>query len=141
MAISTFTFHDASLSAAERAALLLKEMTVEEKAQQLTCVMPTALLRGSTLTDEAKEGVLAHGVGQIAPLTSTGGTSPQRIADEINTIQRFLVEGTRLGIPAVFHNEIIAGLQAPGHTVFPTQSGIAATWSPELSEQMGDLVG
>ncbi|QNG38803.1 beta-glucosidase [Geodermatophilaceae bacterium NBWT11] len=133
-------FRDASLSAHERAQALLEEMTVEEKAQQLTCIMPPSVLGPDGLRADTVEQVLGHGIGQVAPLTSTGGTTPQRIADEINLIQRHLVENTRLGVPAVFHNEAIAGLQAPGHVVFPTQSGVAATWSPELSQQMGDVV-
>ena len=136
----TNSFRDASLSPRDRALALLGEMTVEEKAQQLTCVMPQMVLGPAGLRAEAIDQVLGHGIGQVAPLTSTGGTTPQRIADEINLIQRHLVEHTRLGVPAVFHNEAISGVQAPGHVVFPTQSGVAATWSPELSERMGDLV-
>ncbi|MEV5129745.1 glycoside hydrolase family 3 N-terminal domain-containing protein [Streptomyces sp. NPDC053705] len=134
------TFRNPSLAPRVRAELLLREMTTEEKAQQLTCVMPQAVLGPDGLKADALEAVLGNGIGQVAPLTSTGGTGPQRIADEINLIQRHLVEKTRLGVPAVFHNEAIAGVQAPGHIVFPTQSGVAATWSPELSREMGDLV-
>ncbi len=136
----TSGFRDASLAPRERAALLLREMTIEEKAQQLTCIMPQAVMSPDGLRSEALEPVLANGIGQVAPLTSTGGTTPQRIATEINQIQRFLVENTRLGIPAIFHNEAIAGTQAPGHVVFPTQTGVAATWSPELSLEMGKVV-
>ena len=134
------TFRNSSLTASERASLLLREMTIEEKAQQLTCVMPTALLDSKGLRADKVGDVLGQGIGQVSPLTSTGGTNPQRIANEVNLIQRYLLENTRLGIPAVFHNEAIAGTQAPGHTVFPTETGIAATFSPELSKKMGDLV-
>jgi beta-glucosidase-like glycosyl hydrolase len=136
----TTAFRNASLAPRERAALLLREMTIEEKAQQLTCIMPQAVLTPDGLRAEALEAVLGNGIGQVAPLTSTGGTTPQRVANEINLIQRYLVESTRLGVPAVFHNEAIAGTQAPGHVVFPTQSGVAATWSPELSVEMGKVV-
>lgn len=134
------SYRDATLSPANRAQLLLAEMTVEEKAQQLTCIMPQAVLTPAGLRTETLDAVIGNGIGQVAPLTSTGGTDPQRVATEINLIQRHLVENTRLGVPAVFHNEAIAGTQAPGHVVFPTPSGIAATWSPELSREMGDVV-
>ncbi|MBF4585690.1 glycoside hydrolase family 3 N-terminal domain-containing protein [Curtobacterium sp. VKM Ac-2887] len=136
----TNSFRNASLPPGERAALLLAEMTIEEKAQQLTCIQPQSVLAVGALNPETAGGVLGNGIGQVAPLTSTGGTTPQQVANEINLIQRHLVENTRLGVPAVFHNEAIAGTQAPGHVVFPTESGVAATWSPELSHQMGDLV-
>lgn len=134
------SFRNAALAPAARAKLLLQEMTIEEKSQQLTCIMPPSVLAGGALNPDTIEAVLGQGIGQVAPLTSTGGTNPQQIATEINLIQRYLVENTRLGVPAVFHNEAIAGVQAPGHTVFPTESGVAATWSPELSRQMGELV-
>ncbi len=134
------TFRDATLSPQERAALLLGEMTIEEKAQQLTCIQPQSVILAGSLRADTADEVLGNGIGQVSPLTSTGGTNPQRIADEINQIQRHLREKTRLGIPAVFHNEAIAGTQAPGHVVFPTESGVAATWSPDLARQMGDLV-
>ncbi len=136
----TTGFRDASLAAYDRAVLLLREMTIEEKAQQLTCIMPQSVLTADGLRAEALEPVLGNGIGQVAPLTSTGGTTPQRVANEINLVQRYLVEQTRLGVPAVFHNEAIAGTQAPGHVVFPTQTGVAATWSPELSLEMGKVV-
>lgn len=134
------SFRDSSLPARERASRLLQEMTIEEKAQQLTCIQPHSVLAADGLRADALESVLGNGIGQVAPLTSTGGTTPQRIADEINLIQHHLVDNTRLGVPAVFHNEAIAGTQAPGHIVFPTETGVAATWSPELSRQMGELV-
>jgi beta-glucosidase-like glycosyl hydrolase len=134
------TFRDTSLSAHRRAELLLAEMTIEEKAQQLTSAMPQALLAEDGSLRETTVAVLADGIGQVAPLTSTGGSNPQQVANEVNLIQRHLIENTRLGIPAVFHNEAIAGTQAPGHVVFPTPSGIAATWSPELSRTMGEIV-
>ncbi len=136
----TATFHDRSLPSPQRAMFLLGEMTIEEKAQQLTCIQPQSVLDATGLKAESLGPVLGNGIGQVAPLTSTGGTTPQRIADEINLIQRHLVERTRLRVPAVFHNEAIAGVQAPGHVVFPTETGVAATWSPELSVEMGDLV-
>lgn len=133
-------FRNTSLAPRERAELLLREMTVEEKTQQLTCIMPQAVLGPEGLIAERLDAVIGNGIGQVAPLTSTGGTTPQRIATEINLIQHHLVDNTRLGVPAVFHNEAIAGVQAPGHVVFPTQTGVSATWSPELSKKMGELV-
>lgn len=134
------TFKNPALPPHERAQLLLNEMTIEEKAQQLTCIMPQAVLGAHGLLADKLEPVLSNGIGQVAPLTSTGGSTPQRVANEVNLIQRHLVEGTRLGVPAVFHNEAIAGTQAPGHVVFPTETGVAATWSPELSRKMGEIV-
>jgi hypothetical protein len=37
----------------------------------------------------------------------------------LNALQKFLVEGTRLGIPALAHEECMPGLMAKGATLFP----------------------
>ena len=57
-----------------------------------------------------------------------------------NEIQRHLVEETRLGIPAVIHEEVCAGLMARGATVFPQPIGLASTWDPSLIERMASVV-
>ena len=57
-----------------------------------------------------------------------------------NEIQRFLLEETRLGIPAIIHEEVCAGLMARGATVFPQPIGLASTWDPSLIERMATVV-
>jgi beta-xylosidase len=51
------------------------------------------------------------------------------IAKTVNAVQRYLVTETRLGIPAIFHNEAMSGVVAPNFTAFPTAVGLAATWA------------
>ena len=55
-----------------------------------------------------------------------------------NELQRRLVEGTRLGIPAIVHEEICSGLMARGSTVYPQAIGVASTFEPELNAAMAD---
>jgi beta-glucosidase len=50
------------------------------------------------------------------------------------------VEETRLGIPAMVHDECCAGVLARGATVFPQIIGAASTWDPVLVEQMTDVI-
>jgi beta-glucosidase len=57
-----------------------------------------------------------------------------------NSIQEFLVNETRLGIPAIIHEEICSGLMARDSTVFPQAIGVACTWEPDLAEAMADVV-
>ena len=57
-----------------------------------------------------------------------------------NAIQRYLVEETRLGIPAIVHEEICSGLMAREATVFPQAIGLASTWEPDLAEALADAI-
>ncbi len=120
-----------------RASLLLEQMTVAEKSRQLTCLMPILMLREGQLVEDAATTMLATGIGAMLPLQSE---DPTRIAGAVNQIQRFLVERTRLGIPALFHVEALNGVVAPKHPVFPTAIALAATWSPDLVKQMTEIV-
>ena len=55
-------------------------------------------------------------------------------------MQRHLVEETRLGIPAIVHEEICSGLMARDSTIFPQAIGLASTWEPALVEALADGV-
>ncbi|HSC95521.1 MAG TPA: glycoside hydrolase family 3 N-terminal domain-containing protein, partial [Burkholderiales bacterium] len=55
----------------------------------------------------------------------------------LNTLQKFLVEETRLGIPAMSHEECLVGLLAKGATLFPSALNYGSTWNPELIEAVG----
>jgi beta-glucosidase len=65
---------------------------------------------------------------------------PQGTAKLANQIQRFLAEETRLGIPAILHEESCVGYLAKGATTFPQAIGLAATWEPELIKAMADAI-
>ena len=56
-------------------------------------------------------------------------------------IQRFLVEQTRLGIPAILHEECLHGVMARDAVCFPQSIGQAATWDPALIERMAQRIG
>ncbi len=58
----------------------------------------------------------------------------------VGTIQRQVMSRSRLGIPLLFHAEALSGFLAGGHMVFPSGTGLAAGWSPDLVEEMADLI-
>lgn len=124
----------------QRADALVQQMTIDEKAMQLSAAMPIGLLGVDGLIESQATAVLGEGIGQISALGMFGHKSPLKTARTVNEIQRFLVERTRLGIPAIFHNEALNGLLAPDFTVFPTAIGLAASWDPDAVEEMADLV-
>ena len=132
---------------------LLARMTLEEKAAQM-CSMwfgKAAIIdaKGQFAPDKASKA-LTNGIGQIARPHDTAGLPLWRktrfrdvgdAAKLVNDIQRFLVEKTRLGIPALFHEEAAHGLLARGATIFPIPPGLASTWDLELIEQVYTVAG
>lgn len=115
---------------------LLARMTLEEKAAQLQACWIYELQTKGMLDDVKIQSRLCKGIGQISRI-SGASTYPLREAARIyNRIQHFLVEKTRLGIPAIDHEECCVGVMAPGATVFPQIVGLASTFQPELARRM-----
>lgn len=127
-----------SKSPTERANELIARMTLVEKAQQVTSIMPFALFGVNGLDADALDRHLADGIGHVAAAAS--GSDPQQIAGTVNEIQRYLVERTRLGIPAIMHAEALNGFVAAGYTSFPTAIGLAASWDPARVEAMAEVI-
>jgi beta-glucosidase len=84
--------------------------------------------------------LLGNGIGQISRIGGILDVPPERVAEIYNTIQRFLVEHTRLGIPAMVHEECLNGYSGRQGTVFPQIIGVAATWDAGLVERMGAVI-
>jgi beta-glucosidase len=129
-----------SAHAQQRADALLRQMTIEEKAMQLSCVVPLALLGPDGPMRGQLDTLLGHGIGHIAGLGLIGHKTPETVAKTVNAIQRYLVTETRLKIPALYHNEALNGVVAPHFTAFPTPIGLAATWDPAAVEAMADIL-
>ncbi|MFG2971125.1 glycoside hydrolase family 3 N-terminal domain-containing protein [Streptomyces sp. NPDC048288] len=134
---SSHSHRDVHLPADTRAALLLPEMTLEEKCAQLTAVWPWKLIDADGTQAEGADEFLKVPPGHIPALSAD---DPNRIARMTGAIQHQFVTRTRLGIPALIHQEALNGLMAGGHMVFPTAIGLAAGFSPELVRDMVDLI-
>src|SRR5205085_1304421 len=100
-----------------RVADLLSRMTLEEKVAQLVCLWggrPQVKPQTDFSTDrgdfspEQASVVMKYGIGQIARQRER--KDPREAAIFANALQKWLVEKTRLGIPAIFHDEILHGL-------------------------------
>lgn len=119
---------------------LLSEMTIEEKVAQMVGI-PVSSLVGATGLDRSKlERRLQHGVGQLSMATLLGPEDPDVLVEALNGVQRFLVEETRLGIPAIAHAEALSGLVHPRAASFPTAIALGATWDPDLVEAICDTI-
>ena len=94
----------------QRADELLRQMTIEEKAMQLSCAMPLAFLDRDGLMRGQADRLIKQGIGHVAGIGLLGHKAPETIAKSINAIQRYLLTETRLKIPAIFHNEARPGI-------------------------------
>ncbi len=129
-----------SASAEERAQQILGQMTLDEKLAQLGGVWLADLVPEGTVDPERVLDRIPHGIGQITRIGATTALLPQESARLANQLQKVLVERTRLGIPALVHEESLAGYCARGATVFPQAIGLASTWDPALVQEVADTI-
>lgn len=115
---------------------LLARMSLEEKIAQIGSVWVYELLNGQCLNPDKVNVRLVQGIGQITRLAGASSLDPVGCAHLGNEIQRYLVEETRLGIPAMIHEECCSGYTARNATAFPQIIGLASTWEPELAKAM-----
>lgn len=141
-------YKDSRAPISARVADLLRRMTLEEKVGQLRAIWigkAGYLNADGGFSPEKAAKSLANGIGQISRPADTMGTRTfltrrhrplKDTAPLINAIQKFLVENTRLGVPALFHDETAHGYAARGATIFPIPPALASTWDCDLVEQV-----
>ncbi len=151
--MTRYKYKDQSLPIAERVNDLLSHMTLEEKMAQMLAVNNDAkdlitLNADGSFDISILKNALPHGIGQITRISETkGGQSqtsdkgsepltPYENAILSNTLQKYFIEETRLGIPAIFHEESLHGLAAAHSTSFPQPIAMAGTFNPALIEQV-----
>ena len=144
---ATVTYRDPRAPVAMRVEDLLRRMMLEEKVAQIRCMWVDkgkVENADASFSTELALKVIPEGIGHVGIPHDRAGSpdfesnpvrSVRETIDYVNAVQKFHVERTRLGIPAMFHVETAHGLAAPQATVFPTPPGLASTWDPDLVEQ------
>ncbi len=145
-------FEDPSEKVEDRVANLISLMNVEEKTCQLTTLYGFSRVLEDELPNEKwKSRVWKDGIANIdehlntiqgRPSTFTEHAYPySNHAEAINTVQKWFVEETRMGIPVDFTNEGVHGLCHKKATPLPAPIGIGSTWNKELVREAGEMVG
>jgi beta-glucosidase len=129
-------YRDATLPLGQRVADLLARMTIEEKVAQLGSVWSFEIVGIGALNRERARTLVGNGVGQITRLAGATNLGACEVAALANDVQRFLVEETRLGIPAIIHEESLHGLVSRDAPCFQQSIGAAAAWDTALVEAM-----
>jgi beta-glucosidase len=128
-------YQDANAPTEQRIKDLLNRMTVEEKARQLDMyVGPEFVVDGKLVLDKMDSLVGQPGVGSVHDLYPAA-------SQLANDIQQYLVEETRLGIPALMVSEALHGYQGAKGTCFPAPIGLGTMWDTTLMYKIGRVIG
>ncbi|QFY11907.1 glycosyl hydrolase [Nonomuraea phyllanthi] len=152
-------WQDQSLPVADRVDALLAAMTLEEKIGQLGSrwvgndmqheqpqdadtlnvapMQDVFAASGTVPLDEAIE----YGLGHLTRVHGSGPVTAEQGAAEVVRLQRAVVERSRLGIPAIVHEECLTGFTTYGATVYPAAIAWGATFDPGLVERMAAAIG
>lgn len=150
--MTTAPWRDPSLSAAARVDDLLSRMTLQEKTAQLYGVWVGAATDGDGVaphqhdmatdrTADEWDELITHGLGQLTRSFGTAPVDPALGAQALARAQRRIAGAGRFGIPAVAHEECLAGFTAWRATAYPVPLAWGATFDPPLVEEMARRIG
>lgn len=148
--------HAPSPSGEERVEALLTTMTLEEKLAQLTSYWPrpdqdpgggsgsegeVAPMEHAFQQEHRDYGeASADGLGHLTRVFGSAPIAPHEGRAHLTNLQKPLTDGTRLGIPAIAHEECLTGVTTYGATVYPTPLAWAAAFSPDLVHRMATAI-
>jgi beta-glucosidase len=124
----------------QRVNKIISDMSLDEKLAQIGSYWMYELQTKGELDQKKITNKLNHGIGQITRIAGASTLDPINAAKAANRIQKFLVENTRLAIPAVVHEECCSGPMILGGTMFPQMLGLASTFQPELAQTMTSAI-
>jgi beta-glucosidase len=140
---SELKYKQKELSIDARVEDLLGRMTIEEKVAQMRMFHAHSDIQldrndSLVLTDEVIER-LKNG---IAGIKNPGASySPEKSAILNNLLQKYIIQNSRLGIPAFFVTESYNGIDAKGCTKFARPVTLASTWNTPLVKKVYDSMG
>ncbi|CAM5652291.1 glycoside hydrolase family 3 N-terminal domain-containing protein [Streptomyces fumanus] len=147
--MTTAPWRDPALPATARVDDLLARMTLEEKAAQLYGVWVgaetdgdgVAPLQSEMSADYDWDELITHGLGQLTRPFGTAPVDPAVGARALANAQRRITAAGRFGIPALAHEECLAGFTTWRATAYPVPLAWGATFDPGLVEEMAGRIG
>ena len=144
-------WNNPALPVEDRVTALVDALSLEEKVGQLGSFWPTpedehaagdaAPMESALHSGHSWEDTIAHGLGH---LTRNYGSQPTTVADgiaQLRTLQSQVIARSRLGIPAIEHEECLTGFTTYGATVYPAAIAWGATFDPDLVFEMANAIG
>lgn len=114
---------------------LYERMSMEERISQLRGCMIDDLFDATGQLDESKcDSLIPNGIGHFSQYASQKPLDANVHRDKVAAVQNWLRQHTPNGIPALFHEEVLTGVNTLGATIYPQQIGQACSFDPELAE-------
>lgn len=134
---------------AARVEELIAAMTLQEKLGQLYGLWAGASSDGAEVAphqhdmDEppSLDELIPYGLGQLTRPFGTVPVDPALGALSLMRTQERVVAGNRFGIPALAHDECLAGFAAWGATTYPVPLSWGAAFDPALVRTMAAAIG
>jgi beta-glucosidase-like glycosyl hydrolase len=145
----TAAWRDPSRPAAERVAGLLAQMTLEEKAAQLTSIWldhereeNVAPMPGqAAAADAPMSELIGAGLGQLTRVYGTRPVPPDKAFGRLRELQAQVASANRFAIPAIAHEECLTGFAAQTATIFPAPLAWGSSFDPGLVREMAAAIG
>ncbi|MFI8442023.1 glycoside hydrolase family 3 N-terminal domain-containing protein [Streptomyces rochei] len=142
-------WNDPAHSVSTRVSALIEAMTLQEKIAQLYGVWVGASDEGGDVAphqhdmEEAVDldALLPTGLGQLTRPFGTAPVDPALGALSLLRTQARIAAANRFGIPALAHEECLAGFATWGATAYPVPLSWGATFDPELVQRMAAAIG
>ena len=114
---------------------LYQRMPQEERIAQLRSTYMDDLFDEQGQLDTAKcRELIPYGIGHFSQYASQKPMDPNVLRDRVAAVQDWLIHNTPNGIPALFHEEVLTGINTRGATIYPQQIGQACSFNTELAE-------
>ncbi|MFB7894010.1 beta-glucosidase [Microbacterium sp. NPDC056044] len=148
-AVAQRVWNDPALPVDERVDALVAEMTVAEKVAQLYGVWVGASTNGEDVAphqhdmsdDIDLDDLLPAGLGQLTRPFGTAPVDPATGALSLQRAQQRIAAANRFGIPALAHEECLAGFATWGATAYPVPLSWGATFDPDIVRELGARIG
>ncbi|MEV1081890.1 glycoside hydrolase family 3 N-terminal domain-containing protein [Streptomyces sp. NPDC050211] len=142
-------WNDPTVSVTARVDALIDAMTLQEKTAQLYGVWVGASNQGAEVAphqhdlEEAVDldALLPNGLGQLTRPFGTVPVDPALGALSLARTQTRIAATNRFGIPALAHDECLAGFAAWGATAYPVPLSWGATFDPDTVRRMAAAIG
>ncbi|WP_255397421.1 glycoside hydrolase family 3 N-terminal domain-containing protein [Prevotella sp. lc2012] len=112
-----------------------EKLSQEERIAQLRSMYMDMLFDEQGRLDTVKcHELIPNGIGHFSQYASQKPRDPNELRDRVAAVQDWLMHHTPHGIPALFHEEVLSGVNTSGATIYPQQIGQACSFNPELAE-------
>ncbi|MBQ0885696.1 glycoside hydrolase family 3 C-terminal domain-containing protein [Streptomyces sp. RM72] len=142
-------WNDTTVSVTARVDALIDAMTLREKTAQLYGVWVGASDQGGEVAPHQHDmeepvdldALLPTGLGQLTRPFGTVPVDPALGALSLARTQARIAATNRFGIPALAHDECLAGFAAWGATAYPVPLSWGATFDPDTVRRMASAIG